>query len=663
MSFNKGKKSLVNLVLVLILTVSSFPALTLKAISVAGCSITEAGVIVDNIDGGMATQLRGASDVFVVGTTAYTTSDNNNALSAFNVSNPASITETGTIVASGTVKLDGANSLYVVGNVAYVTALNNDSLATFDISNPASIMQSGSIISGMTVVLESPTDVFVLNNKAYVTSNDMTGDGNLTIIDVTNPAMLSQSGTINDGGGTNFDGAQSVFVVGTTAYVAASGDDSLTAFDVSNPASITFLGEIINGGATKLDGANSVFVVGTKAYVTSDVSDSLTILDVTTPGMITQLGTIQDNSQMGSASKLDGAHGVYVSGNNAYVTGENSLSIFDISNPASITEIATISDGAGATKLSGANSVFFLSDKVYTTAGTENSLSVFSLNAVCTATPTPTPIGISETPRNNVAAPVITSPVNGDTTGPVPVITGTAVRGVKVVVRENNVSIGSAYSSSTDGVWTISNFPAFTNGSHTITAVVDSAADTSAPSASVTFTVEGGAGATATPTATPESSPTATPEASPSATPEASPSATPEASPSATPESSPEASPSATPDTGLDPDQLAPAVVISGDNALTVDGKGRENVKLTLTGSNLDSMIKCNVTTAGNVAVLVAPKKFPISPKNPSSKFKISVPKKAASALISAGSPETVTVTVTCGTLSDTHDITLTPAQ
>ena len=125
------------------------------------------------------------------------------------------------------------------------------------------------------------------------------------------PELLAE---IYDGDGTfsRLDGARTVFVSGTTAYVTSRDTDLLTIIDVSDPRNPALLAEIFDGDGTfsRLDGAFGVCVAGTTAYVASIEDDSLTIIDVSDPMNPTLLAEVYDGD--GTFSRLDRTGSVYV---------------------------------------------------------------------------------------------------------------------------------------------------------------------------------------------------------------------------------------------------------------------------------------------------------------------------------------------------------------
>ncbi|MDE0866505.1 MAG: GEVED domain-containing protein, partial [Rubripirellula sp.] len=118
--------------------------------------------------------------------------------------------------------------------------------------------------------------------------------------------------------------AQSVVLVGTTAYVA-DGADGLRILDVTDLAAIVEL------GVFDTTDAQSVVIDGTTAYV-ADGADGLRILDVTDPAAIVQLGVFDTTGD---------AQSVVLDGTTAYVAdGADGLLVLDVSVSASPERVA-----------------------------------------------------------------------------------------------------------------------------------------------------------------------------------------------------------------------------------------------------------------------------------------------------------------------------------
>lgn len=457
--------------------------------------------------GSGANVLQTPQGVFLSNSNVFVVSSGSDSLSAFNISDLSMITELGNIVddnAGGmATQLDGATGLYISGSYAYVASSVDDSLSALNISDPTMITESGTIVdnnmAGTATQLDGATGVFVSGNYAYVASSV---DDSLSIFDISDPTMITQSGTIVDnnmaGSATQLDGANSVFVVGSYAYVTAATENSLSVFDVSDPTMISEVSTITDGGsANELAGPNSVYVTGGKAYVASGTDDSLSIIGVSDPTMISELGTIVDNNRGGMATQLDGAKTVRVYDTYAYVTSatDNSLSIFDISNPASISEVEVAVNGGAISQFTAPNSLFVSNNFAYITTA-DNALCAFNV-----------PITTYNYTLPVVEPPKITIPANGEIVRTNrPTISGTAIRGTMISIVSNGVLLGTALSSGVDGTWSCNNIPQLPDGNYSIYSYVNATAEVSGKGETVNFTID-----TISPIPTPTPVPTATP--------------------------------------------------------------------------------------------------------------------------------------------------------
>ncbi len=344
---------------------------------------------IHNGDGTYTTELNGSDSVFVSGTTAYVYAANGGHFTIFDVSNPASpVLQSHVFNDGGTFdKLGNAGGVFVSGTTAYVTSSGFSSLTIIDVSDPVSpgLLAVASDEDGMFQKLLTPQSVYVSGTTAYVTSSS---DSSLTIIDVSTPSSPQLLAEVTDGdvGFTKLDGAYSVHVSDTTAYVASFNDNSLTIIDVSDllgsgPQPLAEVTDEV-GGFTKLEGANSVYVSGTTAYVTSWSDHSLTIIDVSDlmgagPQLLAEV-----TDEVGGFTKLEGANSVFVSGTTAYVTSsvEHSLTIIDVSNPSSPQLLAELYDDDGTfSQLAGAVQVYVSGTTAYVPSGTDNSLTIMDI--------------------------------------------------------------------------------------------------------------------------------------------------------------------------------------------------------------------------------------------------------------------------------------------
>ena len=353
--------------------------------------LTEVGYIQDDNQGGTAQRLDYACGISVFDNYAYVVSGFDNSLSIIDISDPTNPQEIGVT----TRLFNFSCSVYVSGNYAYVTSSNDNSLFIIDISdktNPIKVGQIQDTESGGTAqVLDNPINISVSGFYAYVVSRD---DDGLSIIDISDPTNPTEVGYIQDNGqgGTAqvLDDARDVYISGNYAYVTASIDDGLSIIDISDPTNPTEVGYIQDteqgGTAQVLDSAHGVYISGNYAYVTSHYDEGLSIIDISDPTNPTEVGFIQDNSQGGTAQVLNTAWDVSVFGSYAYVStsyDDYSLSTIDISDPTNPTEVGYIQDnslGGIAQMLNRPYGIHVSGNYAYVTASTDDSLSIIDIS-------------------------------------------------------------------------------------------------------------------------------------------------------------------------------------------------------------------------------------------------------------------------------------------
>lgn len=302
---------------------------------------------------------------------AFVVADVDDALTAFDISTPATPVRRDTIIGANSPNyLDGAWCVFVatvgVTEYAFVASRRDHALTIFDVSTPATLTHVGYIDgAGSPNYLNDVRSVFVapVGGVAHAFLASRT-DNALSIVNVSNPAIPVHAGFIAGTGSPNYlERANSVFVmtIGGTeyAFVASYNSDALSIFDVSTPATPVLIKAI-----TGLNGAVSVYVAvigGTEyAFVLAAITASLTVFDVSTPASATQVGVI---SGAGSPNYLAYANSVFILtvGGTEYAfvasLSDNALTIFDVSTPATPVHVGAI-DGAGSPNyLGGADTV------------------------------------------------------------------------------------------------------------------------------------------------------------------------------------------------------------------------------------------------------------------------------------------------------------------
>ena len=309
-----------------------------------------------------------ANSVYVSANHAYVCdhvygSGGDSKLQVIDISNPAD-----PVIAGSCDTPEGANSVHVSGNYAYVADYGpiqpyDPSLDVIDISNPAS-----PVIVGVCDLPGAAMNVFVSGSYAYV-ADYASGLGVVDITDPTNPVIAasfhtpSAAGTVHVSGdyayvaegynlevinvsslsnpsvvgwydtpGTDAD----IFVSDNHAYVVDS-DGSLEVIDVTNPKNP------VMEGACEIPGeAWGVYAAGGYVYVTDygTGASGLQIIDVSEPDTpLTITGSFPTNW----------ARDVYVSGDYAYVGGDNYFKVIDVTDPANPVLVGSCDTPSNAT--------------------------------------------------------------------------------------------------------------------------------------------------------------------------------------------------------------------------------------------------------------------------------------------------------------------------
>ena len=167
----------------------------------------------------------------------------------------------------------------VSGDYAYVVRVSGDpNFLIIDISDPASPSITGSLS-----LSDGPEDIAVSGNYAYVSSDSNSEE--LQIIDISNPASPSVVGTFNNPGNSNM---WAVAVNGTTAYLGrdSAGGSEFYVVNVSVPAVPVLLGSVNIGSDV-----NDIWISGNYAYLATD-GDELQVVDISVPALPSVVATL-----------------------------------------------------------------------------------------------------------------------------------------------------------------------------------------------------------------------------------------------------------------------------------------------------------------------------------------------------------------------------------
>jgi hypothetical protein len=327
--------------------------------------------------GGVAPFLNAASSVFVSGNYAYVASFTSNALEVIDVSNPAAPAHAGSLLDGGGAApyLKGANYVVVSGNLAFVASYSSAALQIIDVSNPVAPTHKGSLINGSGgAVLDGAFSVIVSGSHAYIVNQS-----GLEVVDISDPSTPIHKGSIADGdGGALLNGPQYHAVAGNYVYIPSAASNAVEIVDVSNPNTPSHSNSILDGGGgAQIGSSRWVHVAGNYCYIVSQDLGTLEIVDISNPASPIHKGSIADGS--GGAPYLSGAYGVFVSGKYAYVASYYSfaLEIIDITNPAGPIHVGALQNGSGGAVLVKPYSVVVKGNYAYIAGG--NTLEIVNI--------------------------------------------------------------------------------------------------------------------------------------------------------------------------------------------------------------------------------------------------------------------------------------------
>ena len=285
-----------------------------------------------------------ASDVVVVGTTAYMTfSGVNSSDNDFFIADVSNIQSPQVLSALNTGSGSGLNAITVIpmGSKVYAFAASNNihgQLVVMDVTDPHNpFLASTFSLPDFATVGEPALSIYYSGNKVYIGSvfaNNPAGE--FHVVDVSNPLspVFLGSYKMYSGVATYSTGVNNLYVNGNTAYlVTQDGSAELEVLDVTNPASIQLINKYDIGGAS---GAQSLYALNNILYVGGSpagfgapaIPGQFFTLDISNPAAPVVLGT----EGIGGTP-----YGILASGALAFTGSDNKkFQIWDVSNPSSI---------------------------------------------------------------------------------------------------------------------------------------------------------------------------------------------------------------------------------------------------------------------------------------------------------------------------------------
>ena len=278
---------------------------------------------------GTPNYLNGASDIaiFTVSEVKYAAvvSYVDNALVIVNINNPAAPSLSDVITGAGSPNyLSGAYAVAVqeISEVlyAFVASIWDNALTIFNINNPADISHVSQITGdGSPNYLEGAHDVEVLEIAdhwyAFVVSFY---DNALSVFNVDNPAAPSLVASVQGAGSPNYlSGAHSIVVSEDYAYITSYNDNALVIYDISDPSDPTKVG-VLAGEVYMQNPCQLCLAEGeedTYIFLASYLSDAIVAVNVTTPASPKYAGKIS-----GVSNYIDGIHGIAAGTSHCYIT-------------------------------------------------------------------------------------------------------------------------------------------------------------------------------------------------------------------------------------------------------------------------------------------------------------------------------------------------------
>ncbi len=181
-------------------------------------------------------------------------------------------------------------------------------------------------------------DVHIVGNRAYLTNEGAVFRHAVTIVDITNPRAPVEIGGIPTGLPTS--SAHTVFVVGTTAYLANSPSRQIHIWDVTNPAAPAALSTLssTNGIAHEAYVRNGI-LFGAYMQLTPDTQPELVIANVTNPAAPVVLSRVvyPNAALVHSVTATPDGRYIYIADEVTNAT----IRIFDVANPAAPVLVGT----------------------------------------------------------------------------------------------------------------------------------------------------------------------------------------------------------------------------------------------------------------------------------------------------------------------------------
>ncbi|CAE7655749.1 unnamed protein product [Symbiodinium sp. CCMP2592] len=323
-------------------------------------------------------------------------------LTVVNIADPGNLTVAGFIEVRGQTFPNTVSFLAIDGNYAYLSGTTTDmfggvpdpfggfspppnrgKLVVLNIEDVSNITIAGSMdvdyTNGAHGVATGQGYAYVAVGAASDTGTSPSGSpGSFQAINISDPNNLAVAGSVQD---SALIGAGSVAILGDIAYVVVA--NGLTAVNISNPGSMTITGSIQNSMYFK--GAFDIEIVGDIAFVVGHnlVSSSpgvyqgvLTAVNISNPSSLSIADSIQNSVQ------LNGAHGVAVSGDYAYVAAvhNDGLAVVNVSDTLNLALTGAFEDSNSPfSALDGVSDVAVTADFAFVVGKSHHSFAVVNI--------------------------------------------------------------------------------------------------------------------------------------------------------------------------------------------------------------------------------------------------------------------------------------------
>ena len=358
-----------------------------------GNALSQVASLADSV----STALLGAADAVISGGFAYVASEDEDALSVVDISDPTNLRQVGSITDSSERLLNRTNAVDVSGDIAVVTSFTEDGISIIDITDPTDLEVIGQLDDSecnyqaeLTCPFVNVVDVEIEGDYVYVASIGENGIGVIDISDPESPQFVTSiidSNCDREYGSCALNDPVDIEIDGNYLYVASHADDGMSVFDVSDPYLVDYVVSLTDNANRKLDGASSVEIKGNYAVLTSDIEDAVVLINISDPSNPTYLDDLENgdcDERTPAGCALDGATDVAIVDDIVYVaaTNENGITAVQITPEGRLSFMDTLFD-SGSTLLSEVSSVAAGSGNVlFTAAGAaESGIALFQTPA------------------------------------------------------------------------------------------------------------------------------------------------------------------------------------------------------------------------------------------------------------------------------------------